>query len=736
MQMSMKKILFLIAAIFCTGQIFAQKIKVTKPVTKQSNSFAIVIDNVTYEKVGDDVRAYRDALEADGLATYIISGAWDNPDQVKTQIKKVYAKAKNFEGVVFIGDVPFVMVSNAQHMTTSFRMDEKKYPKDECTITSDRFYDDLNLEFEFLERDTLNPLKFWYKLSENCAQSLNPTFYSGRIFYPVMLGGDKYEGISKYLKKAVEAKKNPDLLDRMVTYAGNAYNGDCLLVWQDEKIALKENFPFLGKDFLSARHLSFRMDRYMKYELFTELERPDIDVFFFNEHGSIDKQHLTGKNPETVSGLDDRLHYFRSQISSELKWVKDPVKKEELKKQLLEDYNLDAKFFDVQIDETENVEEAKNDPDPTNFLLDDIRKIKPTPRFVMFNACYNGSFQKEGNISGYYIFGDGRTVVCQGNTVNVLQDKWTYEMVGLLSHGVRVGEYNRMIATLEGHIIGDPTFHFSEQKGSTLRADAVGRANDKAYWEALLESPYADIQSLALRKLTDMGEITSAELLAHMKRCKFGTTRMECLKLMSRFRDDNYIEAIRTGLYDSYELTRRNAADYALRAGDTRLAENIIETFAKYPESQRMNYILQKSLELYPEKSLREALNKVKGTFTDLDVEGKVKDVEKMIESQQAAKVQNTSTLFNNSAPLKERIKSARWMRSHNCHDHIGKILELLADKSQDIELRLNLADMLGWYHKSMFCQQITEGCKEILKDRTIEDELRKELIQTINRVK
>ena len=61
----MKKILLLIAAIICTGQIFAKKVKVTKPLTKQSNSFAIVIDNVTYEKVGDDVRAYRDALEAD-----------------------------------------------------------------------------------------------------------------------------------------------------------------------------------------------------------------------------------------------------------------------------------------------------------------------------------------------------------------------------------------------------------------------------------------------------------------------------------------------------------------------------------------------------------------------------------------------------------------------------------------------------------------------------------------------
>ena len=731
----MKKILLLIAAIICTGQVFAQKVRVTKPLTKQSNSFAIVIDNVTYEKVGDDVRAYRDALEADGLATYIICGAWENPDQVKAQIKKVYAKAKNFEGVVFIGDVPYVMVRNAQHMTTAFKMDEKKFPIDESSVCSDRFYDDLHLEFEYLQRDTTNPNKFWYKLTETSPQTLNPTFYSGRIFYPPMLGGDKYEAIGKYLRKAVEAKKNPDLLDKMVTFAGHGYNGDCLLVWQDEKIAMNENFPFLGRDHKSLKQLNFRMDKYMKYQLFSELERPGIDAFFFNEHGSIDKQHISGSGPEFITSLEHRISAFRDYLNDQMRWV-SRSEREALTKQFMAEYGLSEEFFKARVEPQPEVELAKNDPDPIIFSLDDIKALKPSPRFVMFNACYNGSFHRPGYVSGYYIFGEGRTVVCQGNTVNVLQDRWTYEMVGLISHGVRVGEYNRMIASLEGHIIGDPTFHFKEQEGSTLRQDAVARANDQAYWEALLDAPYADIQSLALRKLTDMGAMESFDILAHMKRCKFGSTRLECIKLLSRFRDDNYIEAIKTGIYDSYEITRRNAADYAWRAGDTRLSETIIEAFANYPESQRMNYNLQKCMTLYPEKSLREALDKVKVNFTDLDVDAAVKNVEDMIEYQQEFKKTYTEVLFDKTSSLKDRIAASRWMRNHNYHDQISKFFEIIADKSEDLEIRLNVAEMLGWYHKSMFCKQITDGCNEILKDKTIEEELRKELIQTINRVK
>ena len=68
---------------------------------------------------------------------------------------------------------------------------------------------------------------------------------------------------------------------------------------------------------------------------------------------------------------------------------------------------------------------------------------------IMFDACYNGSFHENDYIAGQYIFNDGQTLVAQGNTRNVLQDRWTIEMIGLLSHGVRAGQYNKLIASLE-----------------------------------------------------------------------------------------------------------------------------------------------------------------------------------------------------------------------------------------------------------------------------------------------
>ena len=185
-----------------------------------------------------------------------------------------------------------------------------------------------------------------------------------------------------------------------------------------------------------------------------------------------------------------------------------------------------------------------------------------------------------------------------------MQDRWTIEMIGLLSQGVRVGQWNRQIATLEGHIIGDPTFHFTPFAPNTLGMDMVTHKNDREVWEKYLDSPYADVQSLALRMLVenDADKTMSPRLLTVFQSSSFNSVRMEALKLLSRYANEDFVEAIRLGLYDAYELIRRNAAIYAGKCGDPRLAEAVVDVLLNQPESQRVNYILQGALMLLPEK--------------------------------------------------------------------------------------------------------------------------------------
>lgn len=714
------------------------KALIEKPRSKQPTSFAIVVDRTTYDKTTPQLHAYRDALEADGLSTYILCDDYQTPEQVRGQLialMRKTARRSPLEGAVFVGDIPIAMVRNAQHLTTAFKMDEKKFPMNQSSVPSDRYYDCPDLRFELIARDTTDRLLSYFNLACNSPQRLDPAFYSGRIRYPEQLGGDKYEGIARYLEKVVAERAKADQLDYLVTYAGDGYNSDCLTCWMDERVAIDENFPLTHtRRAENLRQLNFRMDDYMKYRLFDELARPEVDAIFFNEHGSPDKQHV-GSYDTDPDSFEGHYELLKAEISRALYLERrkgDKGDVEGAKQYFKEKYHLTDAFFEEK--KSDDAAEAKGDQ--TIISLEDLASIAAQPRFVMLNACYNGSFHKPGYIAGYYIFGPGRTVAAQGNTVNVLQDRWTYEMVGLLSHGVRVGQYNRLIASLEGHIIGDPAFRFRPVGENTLSTDMSTRRGDAAYWRGLLAtSPWADVQSLSLRMLSDAGAISAGELLAFMELSPLATTRMECLKLIERSGDEEvFARAIVCGLNDRYELLRRNAASYASKSGRPELLHALIHTYVNDSESKRVGYAVMNALDLYPLTEVEQALQQAVEVSPYADREAKLSKLRKAVEYSQELKTQQRNVLFEGKT-LKSRISAIRSMRNNTYHELVPELLKLLADASQPLELRVNTAECLGWFTHTPSRAVIADTCRRLAADKTLAAELRGELTQTAIRL-
>ena len=721
----------------CVFASQAAKISIERPAQKSATSFAVVIDAATYEKCHAEVAAYRDALQKDGLAVYTISADWTSPEEIRAELAKLYksnSKKMPLEGCVFIGDVPYVSVQNAQHMTTAFKMNEERFPIDEASVTSDRFYDDLNLSFEFIKRDSLDNLRYYYKLSENSPQHLNPTFYSGRIHYPEQMGGDKYEATAKYLRKVVAERERQEKIDYMVTFAGAAYNSDCLVTWMDERVMLDEIFPQLSRnDHRALKQLNFRMNNYnMTYKLFAELERDEVDIMLFNEHGSPDKQHISGEGQ--IHSFNARLEALRYTVYSAIRREERKGEKgdvEGAKAYFKERYHLTDKFFE----EYYNPTPSTKDPDDLN--LEDLNSHKLNPRFVVFNACYNGSFHQPGYVAGSYIFGDGRTVVAQGNTVNVLQDRWTYEMFGLLTHGVRVGQYNRMVATLEGHIIGDPAFRFAPTVEGTLAQDMVTKkvvkGKNVSYWTSLLDTPNADVQSLALRMLADGGAISAKELLNKYRTCNYATTRMECLKLIMRNGScPESIAAVSEALYDSYEVVRRNAATYAWMLGAEELADEVSDVLINYPESQRVGFILNRAMEMLPEQVAMAAFDKA-AAATHYPVKENIEALRKYQMRSQKTKHSEMDDLFNNEEKLAARISAIRGVRNNTYHEYVPQMIALVQDEAQPAELRVAVVEALGWFVASPRKQEIIAACQAL---KTTDKALAAEAQQTINRLK
>ena len=733
----MKKILtFALTLLYLIGAQ-AQNISLDKPVRRVGNDFAIVIDNTSYSRITGQVLAYRDALQDDGLSTWILRGDWQSPDQLRDQLKALYKKAKKLEGIVLVGDIPVVMVRNAQHFTTAFKMDEENFDRTESSVGSDRFYDSLDLEWEYLDKDDDF---FYYKLREDSVQKLNPTFYSGRIKYPPMLGGDKYEAIGRFLDKAVEAKRNPQNLDNIVTFAGHGYNSDCLNAWMDEDILIDECFPGVKRDRDHLRQLNFRMDTFMKYRLFDELQRPEVDAFFFNEHGSIDKQHISGGRPKrTAEDYLDELKWGYGEMYMAVREMAKDKDTTEVIAYLKDKYNLTDKFFADFWNDSLKVarrEAAAAERAETVISLEDLTKVATQPRFVMFNACYNGSFHRPGSIASYYIFGSGRTVACQGNTVNVLQDRWTYDNVGLLSKGCRIGEYNRLVATLEGHVIGDPTFHFNAVGGDSFKGQIAARAGKAAFWRKTLASGDPALEAVSLRMLFDQGALSGEELLSHMRSCPFGTVRMECLKLLSRNGGDAFVKAIILALDDNYELVRRNAAIYAGKCGDPSLATPLMHCYLEHPEDMRVAYDATTSMRMMDDALLLKAIEELRPTLTYLDVESVCADASKMIKGQARHNASMVATITDKSASTEARKSSMRLVRNNNYHSGIPQFLSVIADSEDDTSLRVIMAEALGWFNYSCRKAEIIDGCQRILDSgQPLPEELRGELTQTILRL-
>ena len=155
---------------------------------KFDSRFLVVIDSKSFEEASEEVMAYKAVLEEEGLGVVVMIGNWDNPEKLREEIRKIYNRKPVLEGAVFVGDIPVVRVRNFQHATTAFKMNEKEFPIEESSVTSDRFYDDLDLQFRFLHVDEKNPRHFYYALSERSPQVIESDFYSARMLPPSDMG--------------------------------------------------------------------------------------------------------------------------------------------------------------------------------------------------------------------------------------------------------------------------------------------------------------------------------------------------------------------------------------------------------------------------------------------------------------------------------------------------------------------------------------------------------------------
>lgn len=714
-----KKALIFIVAIGVYLSASAQK--------AERSSFAVVVDNETYAACKNEIDSYKALLQKEGLFASILSSNWNTPQQVKDVLYKLY-KTDNLQGAIFIGNIPIVMVRDAQHLTTAFKMDQERNPMFQSSVPSDRFYDDFDLLFNYIKKDSINSLFFYYSLDANSPQKIESDIYTGRL-KPTKRGEAGYDQIRNYFKKLIQERSTSNKLDVLCSYTGEGSFSNSLTAWKEEPVILREQFPQAFKTANSAKFYMFYMYPVMKDVIAKELQRPELDLMLFHEHGMPNRQYLTGEPAESENLVESAKLAFRERLRRE---SGNPAKVKMLKEKYMSIFKIDSTWFNGAFDREiiikDSLEELRR-----GIVLEDVPVIKPNARIVLFDACYNGDFREDRYIAGEYIFSDGKTLVTLGNSVNVLQDKSSGDMLGLLGLGFRVGEWARMTNILESHIIGDPTFRFTDNK----RAQIDFNSTNADYWLKVLSAEkHPDLQSLALHKLFSLNykEMSSLLTKTYFSSSSY-MVRLQCIHLLPFYNDNNFKEVLKSSIYDPYEFIRRKSVYAMGRVGYDEFIPSVVSVYINDYLDERVAFNAVFAFDMLDIPKVKAEFEKQLSQNSAIYDKARAKDqFFKRIESRERLAA-GSLNLTDKKMKKGERLFSVSFLRNNNYHTPVERYLATLADKSEDSLIRLRLAEALGWYTYSYKKQIIIDSCKKIASEEPDGSALKNELIKTANRL-
>lgn len=696
---------------------------------------AVVVDQVTYEKIATEVDAYVAAITNSSREGVLVVDKWFNPDSIKAELFSMY-KNNNLEGAVFIGDIPIPMVRDAQHMTTAFKMDQKRR-MDWSSVPSDRFYDDFDLTFDFIKQDENQKLFFYYSLRADSPQQITCDIYSARIKAPE--GENKYKLVADYLVKAAEAHKNCEAMDKVFHFAGHGYNSDSMNARIDEAVALTEHFQFLNNNTAKLDYIDFTYDNSVKPRLMGALADNTLDLAILHHHGGDDAQYLNGaaRYNDPQGWIKLVRNYLRGK-------VRDAKNQAETKMRFKKSFDVPMSWMD-DANNPERVLEDSLYAAAKDLTIPDFEGYSSNAKMIIIDACFNGSFCNDDYLACHYLFNPGNTIVVKANSVNTLQDTWTTELVGLLNWGACAGNWAKGQMTLESHLYGDPTFAFAAQNtealGKNVDVNAImfDKKNDMNYWKGVLKNSAADelmcdMKSLAIKMLQLNGAISSKELLDIQKNSNSRVVRLAAFNANRKIADANLPEAIIMGLDDTYELLQRLSAQYAGKNNSNDLIPALVKSWMDPLTPGRVVFQIQGNTSGFDGAMFVEELKKANAEKPYWGGEEAFARMLRIVERNDKDMNDEIAAVKDGSMSLKDLKGFAKYRRNRFEPQAVESLVHIM-NTATDKELRSIAADAFGWYVYSSAKSQVLAECEKLYEAEQ-DEEIKNVLLKSINRLK
>lgn len=712
---------------FTVNSVFAQQIFPPKTEIK-NRSFAIIVDQETFNHCKNDIIAYQQAVEKEGLPTFVIAKDWKKTEEIKEQILNLYT-TKNLEGVVLVGDIPIPMIRKAQQFATAFKMDESYDIKD-SSIPSDRFYDDLDLKFNYLEKDKKYDLLHYYDLDINSANKIQADIYSGRIKPIKVLGKDQYQQVSSYLQKVIKAKKEQNPIDNIMAYLGDGTLSNSLAAWSPELYHLEEQFPNVFKKSKQAQVMRFDTWDFPKAEIINQLKRNDLDIAFIHQHGLTERMYISGEF--ATNKIEDHHQAIQRELKKlAVRNVKNEVDREKFLKNYIEKYNLSP----TMIAEFDSQSFKHNDS--LRFIAqgintNEIDAINPNVKLTIFDACYNGDFREDDYIAGRFIFSNGQSLLALANSVSILQDVNTPHLIGTLGMGMSLGRWAQYNHVLESHVFGDPTFIFTPNTTEIISTIPFEKDNNKLI-ESLAQAQTSETKNLILTQLY-LNNYPRLPLLLEQEylTAANATTRYTCLHLANLLGGDIQLSLLKKGSTDADEFIRRHSINVMSTVGEPSFIPYIIQAYIDNQHASRVLFSIKMSLYSFDQNLIKASAEKLfeqanfvnnqirKDNFYKDQFSGFYSDIDKEI--------------FDPKSKYKKLSISA--LRNVNYHPSVEKYLSFVSNNNEELNLRIAMLESLAWFGSSFRKQEIIAHCQMIYNDTTFPESLRNEALRTLNKIK
>ena len=672
---------------------------IVKPSVQTKTTFAIVTDSKSYEEAKSEIDAYRASVEQEGLGTYLVIDDWKTPQPIREVLKQLHADKKApLEGCALVGDIPVPMIRDAQHLCSAFKMNQTMAWQ-RSSVPSDRYYDDFGLEFDYIKQDSLNTDYHYLSLRADSKQFLSPDIYSGRIRPLRAEGMDKYQLLRDYLKKVVAEKLKSNILDQLTMARGHGYNSEDPLAWSGEQIALREQMPQLFLPGNTVKFYDFVFQFPSKNIYLNEVQREDLDVLLFHHHGADDAQYINGY--EYANNVESNIESIKRYLRSKLPGRAQKIGKEKAIAEYAQRYNVPESWceeaFDVEKQKADSIYNYSMD-----IHLEEVHQLRPNARFILFDACFNGSFHLDDYQAGAYIFNPGKTLATLACSVNSIQDKWPNEFLGLMAAGMRIGHFTRLTCFLENHLIGDPTLRFTPtvDAGFDINQALTLKTQDMAFWKKQLASPLADMQALALRELSDANYKEMVSLLedSYFSSPSF-MVRLEALRLLALNYPSQSINVMKAALNDSYELIRRYAAEYVEKNGSPELLSAWMEGYLQRSHEKRFRFKVTGGLDAFPYADTKAELEKQANQLTLFD-RSHVDALLKQLPRNEQGMARDIETITNPESKASHVRRDLRIFRNHPVGGKpLEMIIDFVKDDSRPTDQRLTAAEVLGWYN-------------------------------------